>query len=215
MTSFNSTHKQASSFSRRETRPSCATAPPRERGIPALAGTVERREAPEACEAPLGEPCDRPACTPTALSLLPGETACGACAPSDVGRSASRRSTLATSPASHPVALETPPARKQETFLVYNPIGLLSRASTPPGLSSQLTTAFLRPLPDGESSVAFTAGQPSLAPPDTDGRHGRSGHGTWVLLAVFVVHGCRSWLSVTGYRAARSRSQPGNGSESL
>src|SRR6476660_347574 len=42
------------------------------------------------------------------------------------------------------------------------------------------------------------AGHPSSALPDTDGRHDRSGHGTWVLLAVFVAHDCRPWLSVAG-----------------
>src|SRR5262249_32849166 len=38
----------------------------------------------------------------------------------------------------------------------------------------------------------------SSALPDTDGRHDRTGHGTWMLLAVFVARDDRPWLSVTG-----------------
>src|SRR5471032_2390698 len=70
-------------------------------------------------------------------------------------------------------------------------------------LSPKLTRAISRPLPHAAMGISFVTGQPSLALPDTDGRHDRSGHGTWVLLAVFVVHVCRPWLSVTGYGAAR------------
>ena len=70
-------------------------------------------------------------------------------------------------------------------------------------------------LPGPPIGIRFPAGHPSSALPDTVGRHDRSGHGTWVLLAVFVVHVCRSWLSVTGYRWRASRRAPGNGSESL
>src|SRR5437762_7977710 len=50
--------------------------------------------------------------------------------------------------------------------------------------------------------VRFPPGHPSSALPDTDGRHDRTGHGTWMLLAVFVAHDCRPWLSVTGTCAA-------------
>src|SRR5471032_3653931 len=70
-------------------------------------------------------------------------------------------------------------------------------------LSPKLTRAISRPLPHAAMGISFTSGQPSLALPDTDGRHDRSGHGTWVLLAAFVVHVCRPWLSVTGYGASR------------
>src|SRR5450432_485153 len=70
-------------------------------------------------------------------------------------------------------------------------------------LSPKLTRAISRPLPHAAMGISFVTGQPSLALPDTDGRHDRSGHGTWVLLAVFVVHVCRPWLSVTGYGAVR------------
>src|SRR5471032_2937488 len=70
-------------------------------------------------------------------------------------------------------------------------------------LSPKLARAISRPLPHAAMGISFVTGQPSLALPDTDGRHDRSGHGTWVLLAVFVVHVCRPWLSVTGYDAER------------
>ena len=81
--------------------------------------------------------------------------------------------------------------------------------------SPRLSTAESTALPGAPIGISFPAGHPSSALPDTVGRHDRSGHGTWVLLAVFVVHVCRFWLSVTGYRVARSRARPGNGSESL
>src|SRR5262245_14915621 len=51
-------------------------------------------------------------------------------------------------------------------------------------------------------AVRFPTGHPSSALPDTDGRHDRTGHGTWMLLAVFVAHDCWPWLSVTGTSAA-------------
>ena len=47
-------------------------------------------------------------------------------------------------------------------------------------------------------SCTLLTGHPSSAPPDTDGRHDRTGHGTWMLLAVFVARDDRPWLSVTG-----------------
>src|SRR5262249_1761000 len=46
--------------------------------------------------------------------------------------------------------------------------------------------------------VRFPTGHPSSALSDTDGRHDRTGHGTWMLLAVFVARDDRPWLSVTG-----------------
>jgi hypothetical protein len=64
-------------------------------------------------------------------------------------------------------------------------------------------------LPWQMAAVRFFAGQPSSALPDTDGRHDRTGHGTWMLLAVFVAHDCRPWLSVTGTYARVSACAPG------
>src|SRR5436853_747472 len=59
-------------------------------------------------------------------------------------------------------------------------------------------------LPSRAIKIRFLAGRPSSALPDTDGRHDRTGHGTWVLLAVFVAHDCRPWLSVAGTPARAS-----------
>src|SRR5262245_20823732 len=70
-------------------------------------------------------------------------------------------------------------------------------------------------LPWRVAAVRFATGQPSSALPDTDGRHDRTGHGTWVLLAVFVAHDCRPWLSVTGTSAAGFGLCARNGSGSL
>jgi hypothetical protein len=70
-------------------------------------------------------------------------------------------------------------------------------------------------LPWRVGAVRFPAGHPSSALPDTDGRHDRPGHGTWVLLAVFVAHICRPWLSVAGTPREGFGSRVGNGSESL
>src|SRR5262245_14007852 len=64
-------------------------------------------------------------------------------------------------------------------------------------------------LPWEMAVVRFSAGRPSSALPDTDGRHDRTGHGTWMLLAVFVAHDCRPWLSVTGTCAWVSACAPG------
>jgi len=63
--------------------------------------------------------------------------------------------------------------------------------------------------------VGFPTGRPSSALPNTDGRHDRTGHGTWVLLAVFVAHDYRPWLSVTGTSVAGFGLRARNGSESL
>lgn len=174
----------------------------------------------------------------------------GACAPSDVGRSASRRSTLATSLSLGRAALETPPGARHGTLQAYYPIGILSRGrhsgtarrsrtrnpdapielasgfrvravSAPRNdwrhnLSSQLSTVSRPRLHVQRMRVGFPSGHPSSAPPDTDGRHDRSGHGTWLLLAAVVVHVCRPWLSVTGYGASGlTPARAGNGSESL
>src|SRR5215831_20702574 len=64
--------------------------------------------------------------------------------------------------------------------------------------SSELSTAVLPRLPRRTVVVRFLPGHPSSASPDTDGRHDRTGHGTWMLLAVFVARDNRPWLSVTG-----------------
>jgi len=53
-------------------------------------------------------------------------------------------------------------------------------------------------LPWRPAVVRFPTGHPSSALPDTDGRHDRTGYGTWMLLAVFVARDDRPWLSVTG-----------------
>src|SRR6185295_8988897 len=53
-------------------------------------------------------------------------------------------------------------------------------------------------LPWRAAVVRFPTGHPSSALPDTDGRHDRTGYGTWMLLAVFVARDDRPWLSVTG-----------------
>src|SRR6185295_1357962 len=59
------------------------------------------------------------------------------------------------------------------------------------------------------AEVGFPSGRPSSALPDKDGRHDRTGHGTWVLLAVFVAHDDRPWLSVTGTSLRVSACAPG------
>src|SRR5262249_25329714 len=52
--------------------------------------------------------------------------------------------------------------------------------------------------PGRAAVVRFPTGHPSSGLPNTDGRHDRTGHGTWMLLAVFVARDDRPWLSVTG-----------------
>src|SRR6476659_4290687 len=71
-------------------------------------------------------------------------------------------------------------------------------APYPPYFILRIINSDSRGLPWRVAAVRLCAGHPSSALPDTDGRHDRSGHGTWVLLAVFVAHDCRPWLSVAG-----------------
>src|SRR6185369_16499540 len=47
-------------------------------------------------------------------------------------------------------------------------------------------------------SCTLSDRSPIFGLPDTDGRHDRTGYGTWMLLAAFVARDDRPWLSVTG-----------------
>jgi hypothetical protein len=62
----------------------------------------------------------------------------------------------------------------------------------------ELINSDSKDLPWQSAVVRFPTGHPSSALSDTDGRHDRTGHGTWMLLAVFVARDDRPWLSVTG-----------------
>src|SRR6476646_6705206 len=88
-------------------------------------------------------------------------------------------------------------------------------APYPPYFILRIINSDSRGLPWRVAAVRLPSGHPSSALPDTDGRHDRPGHGTWVLLAVFVAHICRPWLSVAGTPREDFGSRVGNGSESL